>query len=492
MRAAAIALAAMTATGCATAFDQALRRAEAAGEAGDRIGAAIAYREACALRRDGTDACARAEQATRAAIDEALAQARCEEGDAPSCLKKLRAARDLSPEDPALLAAVDGAADRHTTRCGEVDGLESIVPVLGCMDRIERQVDRRWYSTRIADEARTAADLVAQISSDSPGAALVVASLASCFGDSAAATREREIRLAFAAKTSVAVWPRLQVSGAHIRDADLCAGLPAAAFCEPHAETTIEVQADVGPTRHRVDSETRAVRYAAGEISVPNPAYAEAEARRQQALWAVQELEPRVVVGQARCDAARRDSVGTDFDSPARRFSDRACDESRALESLLSDRRFELRKAESDLSSTPSTSTETVYADHRYVVERHLWSVDFDASVGGRWWSETLRREDSTHPAFPPAGVAGDPLDAPDRTTFVAEVADRLRDAFANAVQRELSARAAERRRACEGAARWETEWMSCWAEATFLRGRSPDARLFLRELAGADAPRCR
>ena len=197
MRAAAIALAAVLATGCATAFDQALRRAEAAGEAGDRIGAAIAYREACALQREGTDACARAEQAARAAIDDALAQARCEKVDAASCVEKLRAARELSPKDPALLAAIDAASDRHAERCGEVDGLESIIPVLGCLERIERQVNRPSFSRRIAERSRSAAALVAQLPSNTSGAALMVASLASCFGDSDARTRARASRRSF-------------------------------------------------------------------------------------------------------------------------------------------------------------------------------------------------------------------------------------------------------------------------------------------------------
>lgn len=487
-----IALAAALATGCASAYDQAVRRAEAAGEAGDRIGAALAWREACALRGNTGEACEMADRAARLAIDEALVQARCGEGDAATCVERLRPARSVSPEDPSLLEAIDAAADRHAARCGQVDRLDAIVPVLSCLERIERQVDRRGYSARIKEEARHAAALVMALPSRSSGAALVKASTAACLGDSGVAFDLPRLRAAFAAEAQVPVWPRARVTGARIDAAELCARLPTGARCEANAAITVDVGASVGPTHHRVETETRSVRYAAGEYSVPNPAFAGADARRREALWAVQELEPRVVSGRARCESASRDATASNPDTPVRRHADRTCEEFRALENLLSDRRFELRKAESDLSSTPRTQTEIAYAEHLYAVERHLWSVDYSATVSGQAWSETLWHEDSTHPAFAPAGIEGDPLETPGRGTFTARISARLRDAFGSVVQLELSLLATERGRSCAGKPQWNDEWLACWAEATLLRGLAPEAPLFLREVAGGSAPRCR
>jgi len=488
----AILLAAALATGCATAFDQAVRRAEAAGEAGDRIGAALAWREACALRSDAHEACATADRAARVAIDEALVRARCEVDDPAACVERLRPARLVSPEDPALLEAIDAAADRHAARCGHVDRLDEIVPVLSCLERIERQVDRRGYSALITEEARHAAALVMALPSHSPGAALVKASTAACFGDDGATSTLVHLRAAFDAAAQVPVWPRTRVTGARIDAADLCEGLPVGARCDPDAAFAVDVGASVGPTLHRVETETRSVQYAAGEYSVPNPAHAEADARRREALRAVQELEPRVASGRARCDAARRDATASNPDAPVRRHADRVCDEFRALENLLSDRRFALGKAESELSHTPRSQTEIAYAEHLYTVERHRWSVDYTASVAGRAWSETLRHEDSTHPAFAPAGVAGDPLEAPGRGAFTALVSARLGDAFGSTVRQQLLLLAAERGRACAGRPQWTDEWIACWAEAMLLRGHTPAASLFLREVAGGSAPRCR
>ncbi len=492
MRAWAITLLLMVGSGCTTAFDKAMRRAEEASAAGDRIGVALAYEEACALRAEGSDVCERATVATRLAVDEAIAQAACEAPDVALCLERLRAARNLAPEDPTLLEVIDAAADRHAERCGHVDRLEQLVPVLGCLERIERQVNRHTYAARIDREARHAAALVGNLPSGTAGGALIKASIAACLGDSEATMLLRERLDAFRAEVSISVWPRLSVSGARIKPRDLCASLPAAARCEPNAVLFLDVRALIGDLRHVVETEERSIRYAAGETYVPNPSFAAAEARRQEAQRTVQSLEPRVIVARTRCDAASVDAIGSDMNSPARRFAERACEESRGLESLLSERQFELRRAESEVSMTPAARSETYYADHRYIVEHHSWSLEYKASVAGQAWSETLREDDSSHPAFAPAGLVGDPLSMPAPSTFTRLVAHRLGDAFRVAVQRELTALSEVRRRDCEGSPRWTDEWMACWAEATFLGGRGPDADLFLRQLEDIDPIRCR
>ncbi|AKU92121.1 hypothetical protein [Vulgatibacter incomptus] len=492
---AALGASALVLAGCSTAFGRAIRRGDEASARDDLVGAAVAYREACGLRPDDGEACRKADDVARVAVEREVerATAGCETGDAVSCLDALRAARDLRPDDPSVLALVDGAASRHAEGCGRATAPSEVVPVVGCLQRIERQVDRPGYGELVRAEERRAASVLGSLlvaAKGAPGAELALASAASCLG---VPSQEADARSRFLEAATLPVRLRLDVGGAWIQPADLCASLSSGARCVDGSSAVLEVgiRGVLGRTQHEVTKEERSISYAVGSVDVPNPAYITADRKSREAQRAVSELEPRAAIARTHCDRARSDSMGTSLGSSERSLEDRLCDEARILDRLLSDRQSTLRSAESEMSRLQPTVSETIYGKHRYVIEHHKWWTSFSTSIGGSTWEETLELEDTSNPGFAPAGLAADPLEAPDRGTFERWFGERLAAAFSAEVDRELAARAELRQRDCVGPVQWDPAWLQCWAEVSLARGRIPSGQQLLRDAGGSDAPRC-
>ncbi len=511
-------LALLLLSGCNSAYREAMSRAEEAALRGDSMSAAIAYRSACASSPGDEKACGRAAVFAQKATDEAIATARpvCAAGDLDQCLPPLLAARDLIPDHPEVNAMLEQAGQLHAERCSQwkADGsLSTATAGLVCLQSRSAQLPVPGYQALLTERASQLASRFAGLAATaqgpaSAGASSVLWSAATCLSPSTdTRSRASQALQGFIAQSSIPL--AVRVGGTipppvaqHLSSVceRLSANVAPAARCamqgtEPGQPEPLEiyVSAFIERAVERISRDTHSLRYVSGTRYVPNPEYAAALERFQQAESSLASAESLKQDKDEACEESKRvhgaSCVGCE---PAKSPCDEAKEAAEAIKALAKKR----KAARRDLDSTPETLPEDIYDTFVYPVVTHQWSSAYRFMVQSNIPGSTpspqqtgaLRFEDQEHVGFGPGGLSPDPLVVPPAQAYADAFTQQVAPHVFAAVQQSSIARGAARRAQCSTLPEdWGIPWVQCWAEASLWEsGREPMATEFLRILAGS------
>lgn len=490
--------AALVSSGCYTALRQAIERGEAASARGDLLGAAVAFRDACQLDPSDAELCARSRQATRAAVDGAVAQARplCAAGDVAGCLAAIKPVRVFG-NDPAIGEILDQAGWAHAQGCASapLDSPEAAVVLVRCLESRSKELPTASYRDRIREGRMRAADLLVQRARASadrhPGSASALLGAAACL-DGEASTREKleAATSRFLEKAQLPVSIEVKVPGGPppVELAALCqtarGKLPATVRCDGSAKTVlpkigISIDLDLKPLAHEVTDTVREVRYLARTDLVRNPDHAITQRDLRHDRRAAERLQNELAVARADCETAQSLLARANYCTHCqeRAYEESTCNRAEALRLTYNERVDAYNDGVDQLNRTPAVVQQNVYETFRYVEHHHRWEAPLSARFDVRGAraaapftdSATVRFERVEHVGFEPAGLEAAPRRDPTPSEVHQLVADRLVEQISRLVGTELGARARDQLSACGAPpATLNDVWLECWAEATF------------------------
>lgn len=525
-------LALMTASGCNTAYRQAMAAADEAIARGDFLTAARAYRDACKASPDDEKACSQAPIFAQKATDQALESARpaCGAGDLDRCIPPLLAARDLLPDHPEVNGLLTQASQLHTERCTtqwkDENTLSIAVSRLACLQARAAQFPVPGYQNNLTETANRISSRFAQLaataqSQGSAGAASVLWSTAQCLAPSQdGATRVQQAQQSFLDQSAIPVVariggtvpPRVAAGLENLCDS-LSRSWPAVVRCaspNPVAgqpdPLQVQVDALIERSVENVLEDVRDVRYVSGTRQVYNPGFREARKRLAQAEDAVRMTDQRKRNKDKECAGGAAAHDATCVDCPEGKKKKSPCDEAKDLTEELKRRVQEANAARDNLAHTPEMVSEDVYDNFRYSVLTHRWASGFRFTLQSNTpgvapyaqQSGMLSFEDQEHVGFSPAGIEADPLVVPPPQAYADAFLQQLAPHVFTVIKKDSEVRAAARRAQCAALpADWSTSWVQCWAEASLWgNGEQPQPAEFLRTLASSagasDQPNCR
>lgn len=518
----------LAASGCNTAYREAMAQAKDAAVRGDFLTAARAYRAACAAAPDDKDACGRFPIFAQKATDQALESARppCEAGELDRCLPPLLDARDLIPEHAEVNALLEKASQLHVERCSkwQAEGpLGTALAGLACLQSRGHQLPVPSYQMLLTERAAGLASRFAELATtarggDSHGASAVLMSAAQCLSPaSETASRVDMARRSFLAQSAIPVMTHLDgamspriangLSGLCER---MASSLPSWARCAstgtvPGQPDVFQVWVDALIQRavQTVTEDVRDLNYVSGTREVSNPEYGRVQELVSAAEAAVERTGTAKKEKAAACEKAKHAHEASCVGCPDPGSNDkRICDEADNAANEYASSVRELESARKDLSTIPATVREDVYDTFRYSVWTYNWSSNYRFKLQSSTPGSTepvqgagaLQFQDQEHVGFRPGGLTPDPLVVPNEQSYADAFVAQLTPYVVAAVKRDAEARGAWRRSQCSALpADWSTPWVQCWAEsALWSSGKEPQASEFLHLLAtsaGASSP---
>ncbi|HYO64582.1 MAG TPA: hypothetical protein VEU33_00760 [Archangium sp.] len=517
----------LAASGCNTAYREAMAQAREAAVRGDFLTAARAYRSACAAAPDDKDACGRFPLFAQKATDQALESARppCEAGELDRCLPPLLDAKDLIPEHAEVNALLDKASQLHVERCSkwQAEGpLGTAVAGLACLQSRAHQLPVPSFQTLLTERAAGLSSRFADLATtarneDAHGASTVLMSAAQCLWPSSeTGSRVHTARGSFYAQSAIPVMAHLDGSmSPRIANglSGLCermaSSLPAWARCASSGTVSgqpdvfqVWVDALIQRAVQTVSEDVRNLDYVSGKREVRNPEYRKARERLELAESAFEQARKVKADKQGACERAENVHEASCVGCPKPPDKKTLCDEAgKAADEYKSSSR-ELESARSHLSNTSETVMEDVYDTFTYSVWTYHWASNYRFKLQSSTPGSTepvqaagaLQFQDQEHVGFRPGGLSPDPLVVPTEQSYADAFVAQLTPYVVSAVKRDAEARGAWRRSQCgELPADWSTPWVQCWAEsALWSNGREPQASEFLHLLAsnaGASSP---
>lgn len=522
-------LALLVLSGCNTAYRDAMSRAEEAAIRGDSMSAAIAYRAACAASPGDEKACGRAAVFAQKATDEAVVAARpaCEAGDLDQCLPPLLAARELIPGHPEVNALLEKASQIHAERCSQwkVDGpLSTATAGLTCLMSRSAQLPVLSYQALVTSHANKLASRFAELAATAQGpgfagASSVLWSAAQCLAPGTdTSSRASQSLQGFLSQSAIPLAVR---AGGSIPPpiaeqlSSLCESLSAnvapAARCAAHGMAPgqpepleLYVSATIERPIERVSREERSLSYISGTRYVPNPQYAAALERFENAESDLRAAESLRKNKDKACEQSKHTHEASCVGCEPNKKS--PCDEAKEAADNLKAATREHKEARRNLNSTPEALAENVYDTFVYAVVTHSWELPYRFMVKSSSPGSTpspqqagaVRFTDQEHVGFSPGGLSPDPLEVPSPRAYAGAFTQQVAPHVFAAVQQESIARGAARRAQCSTLPEdWGVSWVQCWAEASLWEsGREPQAAEFLRTLAASagepSQPMCR
>lgn len=522
----------LAASGCNTAYREAMAQAKDAAVRGDFLTAARAYRAACQAAPDDKDACSRFPIFAKKAVGVALETARppCEAGELDRCLPPLLDAKDLIPEHIEVNGLLEKASQLHVQNCSQwqPEGpLGTAVAGLACLQSRAQQLPVPSFQTLLTNRAAGLSSRFVDLATtargeNAHGASTVLMSAAQCLAPSSeTSSRIGSARSSFYAQSAIPVMAHLDGSmSPRIANglSGLCermaSSLPGWARCA--STGTVSGQPDMFQVwvdaliQRPVQTSTEDVRtldYVSGKREVRNPEYRKARERLELAESAFEQARKVKADKSGACERAGNtvhdaSCVGC----PAPPDKKTVCEEAGKAADEYNNSSRELEAARGHLSNTSETVMEDVYDTFTYSVWTYYWSSAYrfklQSSTPGS--TEPVRAEgalqfqDQEHVGFRPGGLAPDPLVVPTEQSYADSFVAQLTPYVVDAVKRDAAARGAWRRGQCESLpADWSTPWVQCWAEsALWSSGQEPQAIEFLGLLAsnaGASSrPVCR
>lgn len=512
-------LAFLAASGCNTAYREAMAQAREAAVRGDFMTAARAYRAACAAAPDDKDACGRFPIFAQKATDQALESARppCEAGELDRCLPPLLEAKELIPDHAEVNALLEKASQLHVERCArwQAEGpLSTAVAGLACLQSRGHQLPVPSYQALLTESAARLASRFADLATTargegSHGASSVLMSAAQCLSPSSeAASRAGVARQSFLAQSAIPVMTHLDGSMAP-RIANGLSGLcermssqlPYWARCastgtRPGQPDVLQVWVDALIQRavQTVSEVVRSLDYVSGTRRVSNPEYGRAQERLELAEKALERAEKEKEEKAAECESAKHTHEASCVGCPKPPSKKSICDAAEKAADEYASCSRELKSARENLSNTSETVREDVYDTFTYSVRTYQWSSDYRFTLQSSTPGSTepargagaLRFQDEEHVGFRPGGLSPDPLVVPSGQAYADAFVAQLTPYVVAAVKRDAEARGAWRRSQCDTLpADWSIPWVQCWAEsALWASGQEPQASEFLHLLA--------
>ena len=521
----------LAASGCNTAYREAMAQARDAAVRGDFLTAARAYRSACAAAPDDKDACGRFPLFAEKATDQALESARppCEAGDLDRCLPPLLDAKDLIPAHAEVNGLLEKASALHVQRCSqwEAEGpLGTAVAGLACLQSRAAQLPVPGFQTLLTERAAGLASRFAELATtargaEAHGASAVLMSAAQCLSPSSeTASRVNMARQSFYAQSAIPVMAHLDGSmSPRIANglSGLCermaSSLPAWARCASSGTVTgqpdvfqVWVDALIQRAVQTVSEDVRSLDYVSGRQEVRNPEHRRARERLELAESAFEQARKVKADKQAACERAENVHEATCVGCPKPPDKKTLCAEAKEAADAYTSSSSELESARLHLSNTAETVMEDVHDTFNYSVFTYNWSSNYRFKLQSSTPGSTepvqaagaLRFQDQEHVGFRPGGLSPDPLVAPNDQSYADAFVAQLTPYVVEAVKRDAQARGAWRRSQCDTLpADWSSPWVQCWAEsALWSSGKEPQASEFLGLLAsnaGASSrPLCR